>query len=104
MVRRGSFLPVLIFCAVGLTAVGVSGCGRPAPDPDPANPRGAIDKEKGGSDKPGSQPDKLKAGEVVEVPFIFWGGDVAPFVANGGLETKKDSLFGRHDLSVKLTP
>jgi ABC-type nitrate/sulfonate/bicarbonate transport system substrate-binding protein len=38
------------------------------------------------------------------VPFIFWGGDTATFLANGGLETNPDSLFGKHGLKVKLTP
>ena len=37
-------------------------------------------------------------------PFIFWGGDVATFVANGGLETTKDSILARQGLNVKLTP
>ncbi len=46
----------------------------------------------------------LKPGEAVELPFIFWGGDVATFHANGGLETKPDSLYGKHGLNIKLTP
>ena len=46
---------------------------------------------------------KVKPGEVVRVPFIFWGGDVATFVANGGLQTSKDSILGRQDLNVQLT-
>ena len=44
----------------------------------------------------------FKRGKVLEVPFILWGGDVATFHANGGLETKKDSLFAKHDLELKL--
>ena len=50
------------------------------------------------------KPDKLPEGTVVEVPFIFWGGDVATFHANGGLETRDNSLFGKHGLKCKLTP
>ncbi len=40
----------------------------------------------------------------IDVPFIFWGGDVATFHANGGLETKADSIFGKQGLKIKLTP
>jgi ABC-type nitrate/sulfonate/bicarbonate transport system substrate-binding protein len=47
--------------------------------------------------------DKVKPGQAVQVPFIFWGGDVATFVANGGLDAQKDSILGRQDLNVKLT-
>src|SRR5437016_2822477 len=41
--------------------------------------------------------------DLLDVPFILWGGDVATFHANGGLETKKDTLFQRHGLKLKLT-
>ncbi|HVS36088.1 MAG TPA: ABC transporter substrate-binding protein [Gemmataceae bacterium] len=41
--------------------------------------------------------------DVLQVPFIFWGGDVATFLANGGLETGKDSTFGGMGLKLKLT-
>ncbi len=41
---------------------------------------------------------------LVDVPFIFWGGDVATFVANGGLDTKSGSIFGAHGLKCHLTP
>src|SRR5438105_12400937 len=48
--------------------------------------------------------DKIKPGTMLEVPFIFWGGDVATFHANGGLETAKDSLFDKQGIKIKLTP
>jgi ABC-type nitrate/sulfonate/bicarbonate transport system substrate-binding protein len=40
----------------------------------------------------------------VQVPFIFWGGDVATFVANGGLTTTPNSEFGRQGLRIRLVP
>src|SRR5690348_4646586 len=46
-------------------------------------------------------PKTVKEGQEVEVPFIFWGGDVATFHANGGLETTADSLFGKKGLKCK---
>ncbi|MEM9417631.1 MAG: ABC transporter substrate-binding protein [Planctomycetota bacterium] len=51
----------------------------------------------------------VKVGEVkkasqVQVPFITWGGDVATFQANGGLQTKKGSLYSDLGLDIKLTP
>jgi ABC-type nitrate/sulfonate/bicarbonate transport system substrate-binding protein/outer membrane protein OmpA-like peptidoglycan-associated protein len=49
-------------------------------------------------------PVTYKSDQTFDVPFIFWGGDVATFQANGGLETKPDSLFAKHGLKVKLSP
>lgn len=39
-----------------------------------------------------------------QVPFILWGGDVATFLANGGLTTKPDSIYGKAGLNLKLVP
>jgi ABC-type nitrate/sulfonate/bicarbonate transport system substrate-binding protein/outer membrane protein OmpA-like peptidoglycan-associated protein len=39
-----------------------------------------------------------------QLPFIFWGGDVATFVANGGLKTTPDSSFGKQGLNINLVP
>jgi ABC-type nitrate/sulfonate/bicarbonate transport system substrate-binding protein len=44
------------------------------------------------------------AGGVLEVPYILWGGDVATFYANGGLDTKPGSLFDKQGLKLHLTP
>jgi len=41
---------------------------------------------------------------VTQVPFITWGGDVATFHANGGLETKPESIYGQAGLKLKLVP
>jgi ABC-type nitrate/sulfonate/bicarbonate transport system substrate-binding protein len=38
----------------------------------------------------------------VQVPYITWGGDVATFVANGGLQTKPGTLFANQGLRIKL--
>jgi outer membrane protein OmpA-like peptidoglycan-associated protein len=40
----------------------------------------------------------------VLVPFIFWGGDVATFHANGNLETQPNSIFEKLGLKMTLTP
>jgi ABC-type nitrate/sulfonate/bicarbonate transport system substrate-binding protein len=47
---------------------------------------------------------EVQKGDVTEVPFILWGGDVATFHANGGLETKPDTIFAKQGLKLKLTP
>jgi ABC-type nitrate/sulfonate/bicarbonate transport system substrate-binding protein len=39
---------------------------------------------------------------TLQVPYITWGGDVATFLANGGLETQRSSLYGRQGLNLKL--
>jgi ABC-type nitrate/sulfonate/bicarbonate transport system substrate-binding protein len=46
----------------------------------------------------------VQKGDVLEVPYILWGGDVATFHANGGLETKDGTVFAREGLKLKLTP
>ena len=40
--------------------------------------------------------------DVVKVPFIFWGGDVATFLANGGLKTQKGSIYSNLGLNLQL--
>lgn len=42
--------------------------------------------------------------DVLQVPFITWGGDVATFYANGGLTTQSNSIFAKQGLKIKLTP
>ena len=39
-----------------------------------------------------------------EMPFILWGGDVATFHANGGLNTQEGTIFAKQGLSLKLVP
>lgn len=46
----------------------------------------------------------VSEGAVTQVPFILWGGDVSTFVANGGLSTTKESIFGQSGLKLKLVP
>lgn len=42
--------------------------------------------------------------DVLQVPFITWGGDVATFYANGGLTTQSNTILAKQGLKVKLTP
>lgn len=42
--------------------------------------------------------------DVLQVPYITWGGDVATFHANGGLTTKPNTIFAEHKLNLQLTP
>ena len=42
--------------------------------------------------------------QPIEIPFITWGGDVATFHANGGLETKSGSIYDQMGLKMKLVP
>ncbi len=51
----------------------------------------------------------VKVGDVtqtdpLQVPFITWGGDMATFFANGGLETKPGTVFQKQGLNLKLVP
>src|SRR5262249_54776151 len=40
--------------------------------------------------------------DTLEVPFILWGGDVATFLANGGIATKPGTIFQSQGLNLKL--
>src|SRR5438067_10445387 len=44
----------------------------------------------------------LALGDVLDVPYILWGGDVATFVANGGATTAPGSRFDKMGLKLKL--
>lgn len=46
----------------------------------------------------------VQEGATTSVPFITWGGDVATFLANGGLETQKGSDYDQLGLKIRLTP
>jgi ABC-type nitrate/sulfonate/bicarbonate transport system substrate-binding protein/outer membrane protein OmpA-like peptidoglycan-associated protein len=47
----------------------------------------------------------VKASDAYDLPFLTWGGDVATFIANGGKDmTKKDTLFEKQGVKVKLVP
>jgi hypothetical protein len=88
---------------VGLLVVlggALPGCGRsePVPAPAPGEVKGIVKPK-------GKKPDirELAVGEVLEVPYILWGGDVATFLANGGEATKPGSIFHDLGLNLKLT-
>lgn len=49
----------------------------------------------------------VKVGEVsnsgaIQVPYIFWGGDVATFYGNGQVRTQQGSLFANQGLNLNL--
>ncbi len=46
----------------------------------------------------------VNAAGSLAVPFITWGGDMATFYANGGLQTKPGSVFAKQGLNLRLTP
>lgn len=42
--------------------------------------------------------------KTVEVPYIFWGGDIATFLANGDLKTGQGSTYQQMGLEMQLVP
>ncbi len=47
----------------------------------------------------------VKTGAAIDVPYFTWGGDVATFLANGGVkETKPGTLFAEQGLKLNLVP
>lgn len=53
-------------------------------------------------EKVGDRPSEKVGLVSTQVPFITWGGDVATFLANGGLNTTADSVYGKSGLNLKL--
>jgi hypothetical protein len=40
--------------------------------------------------------------KTVQVPYIFWGGDIATFLANGDLKTQQGSTYQQMGLDMQL--
>lgn len=45
---------------------------------------------------------EVKQTDPLVVPFITWGGDMVTFYANGGLETKPNTIFAKQGLKLRL--
>ena len=45
----------------------------------------------------------VKPTDVLDLRWLTWGGDVPMFVANGGVNTTPDSIYGKHGLKIKLS-
>ena len=53
----------------------------------------------------GNQPiGVVKDSGPLQLPYITWGGDVATFHANGGLQTKSGSIFDKQGLKFNMKP
>lgn len=46
---------------------------------------------------------EVKAISPLDVRFIFWGGDMATFYANGGADTAPGSIFDKQGLKIRLS-
>jgi hypothetical protein len=40
---------------------------------------------------------------AIQLPLILWGGDLPFLIANGGVDTKPDSIYGKMGLKIKIT-
>src|SRR6516165_83404 len=97
----------IIICVVILALLGAGVAAYkfwPSGNTDKPGPSGHFHKREPGVPIDVTPVGDMKASEPVVVPFIFWGGDVATFHANGGLDTRDQSLFWKHGLKLKLTP
>lgn len=45
---------------------------------------------------------KVTQQDPLVVPYITWGGDAATFYANGGVETKPNTIYAKQGLNLKL--
>src|SRR5437868_2993778 len=91
---------LLLSLVVGLSV----GCKPKIKPPTVATVETTVPESEELSQPGGDSAKRVKPDAVLDVPFIFWGGDVATFHANGGLETAKDSLFDKQGLKFKLVP
>lgn len=48
------------------------------------------------------QPGKVKNAQILEVPYLTWGGDEGFFYANGGENTQKGSIYDQEGLKLKF--
>jgi ABC-type nitrate/sulfonate/bicarbonate transport system substrate-binding protein len=93
--------PALILLA-GFLAL-VAGCARAVPVP--AVPPAVVKSSASGVESANLRKDDVKdlaIGEVLDVPYILWGGDVATFLANGGETTQNGTVFAKYGLKLKL--
>ncbi len=44
----------------------------------------------------------VQDGAALQAPYLTWGGDVATFMANGGVTTQPDSIYGKLGLAVNM--
>lgn len=91
-----------MFLLVILVAIGAPGCPNKQPAPAPVKDKVIVADPKTEPELRSPDVSALKVGDVVPLPFIFWGGDAATFHANGGLETKAGSIFDQQGLKFKL--
>lgn len=52
----------------------------------------------------GNVPPGVFRSGTVQVPYLTWGGDVATFLANGEMKTKKGSIYNKLGIELQLVP
>jgi ABC-type nitrate/sulfonate/bicarbonate transport system substrate-binding protein/outer membrane protein OmpA-like peptidoglycan-associated protein len=106
--RQIKTLSLIIFAAFFLTA-----CPKSSEEVDstktnesPETP--TTDKKKTPPPKPmgkASLPGEgLMDGKPQQVGFILWGAELPLFYGNGGLQTRKGTIFAEHGVNLKLVP
>src|SRR5258708_36269578 len=96
MIYGGTKRLLVGFLVLGLAATLSTGCGK---SKTKGGGLSSVAVNAVGNDepaKPGGDPAKrIKPETVLEVPFIFWGGDVATFHAHGRPETTPPRHIGQ---------
>src|SRR4051812_28988523 len=85
------FRPIALYAATALTFLAMGGGGRTA-----------LCQEEFSKLVGGTAIQPVAAGKNISVPYITWGGDVATFLANGGLQTEKGSIYQTAGLQMQL--
>jgi hypothetical protein len=101
--RSPNLKPFAVWLAALL--LGVAGCGsRPVPVAEGPSKATAPEPPRvvEGLNLRRDDVKDLPAADVLQVPYILWGGDVATYHANGGADTKPDSIFGKLGLKLHL--
>jgi ABC-type nitrate/sulfonate/bicarbonate transport system substrate-binding protein len=92
----------LFWVGLLILAAGAVGCGKTT-SPSPAKVAGVASGQTQAPQVDGPVR-TFAVDQEIETPFILWGGDVATFHANGGLNTRPNTIFHQHGLKVKLVP
>ncbi len=102
-------IPITMF--VALSIAGMAGCNDDGTTPATPGSATAATQAQSATRKPSapvgkaSLPGKGPAdGKALDCGFIAWGGEFPAFYGNGGLTTKKGTIFAEHGLNIKFIP
>ncbi|MEL6181045.1 MAG: hypothetical protein AAFS10_18955, partial [Myxococcota bacterium] len=104
-----TLLVTLAVCATACDDPGDTGAKTPAPlDPAPSTDKANTPAKPKAAQTPGAKAslpgEGLMEGTPRQVGFILWGAELPLFYGNGGLQTRKGTIFAEYGINIKLVP